>query len=369
MTTARCSDRPTRRSRPRLRSGPAGTGCSSAWRRSPTRPPTTTMPPGAASGAGERRPVSLVRRPTTPSEEGERHRGRRPRRRPGRPGGAHRRPHAGSWWEAALATAAGWVPDGECFPPPVLPEVPGPVVLVLVLVAPGAAVVGAVARPRLRVRRGRGGAQAGPRRRSGRSSWLSATARCRRRGGDGEDGAWAGGTSVDALQIWRTTASPPEVGHWNCPARRSGTSSPPRHRSGSIPTARRARRSRRPTIPTSRASTTSSRSHRIQRSGRSSAHRWPDSCRWRTGGPNCCMPRWPRPRPPPARPSPCRSTAPGRTWRWSTWRTHSRSRRRPPRRRRCPPSRPMRWPSSAGPGPRGRQAPTPRLPPRRGGPT
>ena len=78
MTTAHCSGGPTPRRRPRLRSAPAGTGCSSAWRRSPSRPPTTTTPPGAGSGAWERRPASLLRRPTAPAD---RTRGR-PERRP-----------------------------------------------------------------------------------------------------------------------------------------------------------------------------------------------------------------------------------------------------------------------------------------------
>ena len=67
----RCCGGRTRRRTPRLRSTPGGTGCSSAWRRSPSRPPTATTPPGGGSGAGERRPVSFLGRPTAPAEEGE----------------------------------------------------------------------------------------------------------------------------------------------------------------------------------------------------------------------------------------------------------------------------------------------------------
>ena len=120
----------------------------------------------------------------------------------------------------------------------------------------------------------------GGRRRGGRSWWS-------------QTGDWGGGTSVDALQIWAYDGAAAGGGLLELSGSSSWNLQPlARHRPGSRPTALPGRCWHRPRIPTTRASTTSSRSRRCRRSGRSSGPRWPDSCRWRTGGPNWCRPRW-----------------------------------------------------------------------------
>ena len=220
-------------SRPRRRSEPGGTGCSSAWRRSPGRPPTTTTPPGAGSGAGERRPASFLRRPTTPSEEGE-----TTERSDDHRDQDDREDVARSASTRMAGRGARHERTGACLDDPwrcrrLLRSIPGAGVVVDV-VAPGAAVVVetpdfdrvpaamvGVAWP--------GGARAGP-------------ARCRRRGRRRRAWPRCGGrrrlrrTAIGPAaprsthcRSARRRGRPPAAGRWNWPVGRSGTSNP-RHR-------------------------------------------------------------------------------------------------------------------------------------------